>query len=291
MLTGLAENGRKLTINEILEIFQSYDLFEKDINRKTTTRFRVDETRSLLEQVQDWIVRSEMPSEDRWKLLLVLRCEIEQKYGADSDQLAYPGFDAAEDFQGRHLMISEGFDRLIDYWKEGVEIRTAVRVDAIDYSTPEVIVQTDQGLIRASRVLVTVPLGVLQKGSIRFTPDLPMTKQSAIDRLGMGLQNKVFLRFDKPFWPVNQQVFFFAWENASWPECYNLQPVIGQPVLMAISSGRRAAADEAHSDEVIVAGLMKQLQQTFADKVTEPLASRVTRWGSDPFAFGSNPFL
>ena len=43
----------------------------------------------------------------------------------------------------------------------------------------------------ADAVLVTVPLGVLKKGSIQFQPALPEAKQAAIKRLGMGVMNKV----------------------------------------------------------------------------------------------------
>jgi monoamine oxidase len=106
----------------------------------------------------------------------------------------------------------------------------------------------------------------------------------------MGLVNKVFLHFDKPFWPKNQQVIFFAWPDAPWPECYNLEPVIGQPILMAIKSGERARRDESKPDAEIVAALKMQLVQVFGAKVPEPLSSRITRWGNDPYSFGSYSF-
>lgn len=295
MLTGYAENGRKLTINEVVDIFDFYNQFEKGASRNAMTRFRADETRSLADQVQEWLARSKVSTADRWKLALALRCEIEQEYGADAHQLAFPGFDSAEDFQGRHLMISQGYDQLANYLKEdlkeGITLRTGVKVEEIDYSKADVKVTTNQGIITAQRVVVTVPLGVLQRGAIQFTPDLPETKQSAIDRLGMGLVNKVFLHFDKPFWPKNQQVFFFAWPDAPWPECYNLEPIIGQPILMAIKSGELARVDETKSDAEIANALKKQLVQVFGDKVPDPTAARITRWGSDPYAYGSYSFM
>lgn len=39
-------------------------------------------------------------------------------------------------------------------------------------------------------MLVTVPLGVLKKGSIRFSPPLPQRKLGAIQRMGFGVLNK-----------------------------------------------------------------------------------------------------
>ena len=40
-------------------------------------------------------------------------------------------------------------------------------------------------------MLVTAPLGVLKKGSIRFSPPLPERKLGAIQRMGFGVLNKV----------------------------------------------------------------------------------------------------
>ena len=38
---------------------------------------------------------------------------------------------------------------------------------------------------------MTVPLGVLKAGRIRFQPPLPPRKQDAIARMGFGILNKV----------------------------------------------------------------------------------------------------
>lgn len=40
-------------------------------------------------------------------------------------------------------------------------------------------------------VLVTVPMGVLKKGTITFEPLLPARKRDVIERMGFGLLNKV----------------------------------------------------------------------------------------------------
>ena len=43
----------------------------------------------------------------------------------------------------------------------------------------------------ADAVLVTVPLGVLKKGTLKFDPPLPERKLGAIQRMGFGTLNKV----------------------------------------------------------------------------------------------------
>ena len=51
--------------------------------------------------------------------------------------------------------------------------------------------------IEADVILVTLPLGVLKKGSVAFTPPLPEYKQQAIKVLGMGTENRVAMLFPK----------------------------------------------------------------------------------------------
>lgn len=41
-------------------------------------------------------------------------------------------------------------------------------------------------------MIVTVPLFLLKKGRLKFTPDLPPRKEAAISNLGAGLIEKVF---------------------------------------------------------------------------------------------------
>ncbi|MBC7544845.1 MAG: FAD-dependent oxidoreductase [Candidatus Sericytochromatia bacterium] len=46
----------------------------------------------------------------------------------------------------------------------------------------------------ANRAMITLPLGVLKKGAITFTPALPARRLAAIQHLGMGGLDKVYLR-------------------------------------------------------------------------------------------------
>ncbi len=50
-------------------------------------------------------------------------------------------------------------------------------------------------------------MGVLKAGAITFNPPLPPSKTQAIQRMGMGLLNKIVLVFDRVFWPKNVHWF------------------------------------------------------------------------------------
>lgn len=103
-------------------------------------------------------------------------------------------------------------------------------------------------------VIVTVPLGVLKEGEITFTPPLPAEKQQAIANLGMGVLDKVYLRYDEVFWDANV-TWIATPENGSpqgqFNQWLNLFPFIGEPVIMAFN-GAQPARDLAESADAEV---------------------------------------
>lgn len=53
------------------------------------------------------------------------------------------------------------------------------------------------------KVILTVSLGVLKRERIKFVPSLPDYFQSALSRVDMANENKLFLKFASPFWDNN----------------------------------------------------------------------------------------
>lgn len=74
-------------------------------------------------------------------------------------------------------------------------------VTKIDYNGTNVSVTCPGGeTFTADKVLITVPLAVLQTNSIQFVPALPPAKTSAINAIGMDAGMKIILRFSARFW-------------------------------------------------------------------------------------------
>jgi monoamine oxidase len=222
---------------------------------------------------------------------LIARNEIECDYAAELDELAFPNWDDGESFAGEQRIFPGGYGQIIDAVARGLDVRLRTIVRDIDHRGPTARVTTSEGPFEALRVLVTVPLGVLKNKSIRFTPELPETKRIAIDRLGMGLLDKTFLRFSEPFWPEKDVIAFLSDRSDHWADIFNLQKVCGQPVLMALKSGRAARADEQRPDAELVDQLTGQLRLAFGNRVGAPQGWHISRWASDPHAFGSYSYL
>ncbi len=74
-------------------------------------------------------------------------------------------------------------------------------VQSIDYSGERVKITNTNGQTETfDKVIITVPLKVLQDGDISFTPALPSAKTSAFDKIGMDAGMKILLKFDSAFW-------------------------------------------------------------------------------------------
>jgi len=72
-------------------------------------------------------------------------------------------------------------------------------------STEKALVKCADGSeYQADHVIFTASLGVLKKNHEKlFTPQLPQKKVKAIESSGFGTLGKIFLEFDKPFWPAD----------------------------------------------------------------------------------------
>jgi monoamine oxidase len=174
----------------------------------------------------------------------------------------------------------------------GLDIRLEHPVQTVDYEKACVRVQCDQAAFEAEYAIVTVPLGVLKAGAIEFLPALSTDKQAAIQRLGMGVLNKVVLRFPKVFWEKQAAVIgYIPKKKGEWVEFFNFYPVTGQPILVGFNAGSYAQTLEGWTDEKIVAAGMQTLRTLYGAKIPDPLQYSITRWKSDPFAQGAYSFL
>jgi monoamine oxidase len=136
----------------------------------------------------------------------------------------------------------------------------ATAVAEVSYSKTGVSLRLGTGeSLRADRVIVTVPLGVLKKETLKFNPLLPFAHRAAIAALGVGTVDSVWLRFDKPFWSTDAAVWNLIGTADDITTWYNLQPITGDPVLVGLVGGdaalRVAKLDEAQLVESALASL------------------------------------
>lgn len=256
---------------------------------------------ALAEVVEPLIGQPRLPLFDR-QLLAWITATAEGVEGAPAEMIDfrhwYPG-----EANGVNALLVGGYVRLVDAVAMGLDVRLGAPVESIRYGGgggTEVEVLTASERFTADAAIVTVPLGVLKAGAIRFDPPLPAPRRAAIARIGFGhdaagrdaVMNKVVLRFEARFWPATTERCislppdparrgrFSAW--------LNLEPVAGVPLLMTFSNGRAAVEfDRERSDEEVCAEALAVLARWTGVQPPQPAACAVTRWLSDPWARGA----
>jgi len=288
------DQGRRLTpaeVGRVLAVYGDLQRGIRELKREATAATLSTTATTLAAAVDRWQARGSLSEADRALQRRMMRNFIEIDWAADADVLAFPGFDDGEEFAGQQRAFPQGYGAILERLAEGLDIRLSTPIRSVDHGGDRVKVEAGDGVYEAEAAIVTIPLGVLKAGAIRFSPALPDAKQGAIDRLGMGLLNKVALRFDGPFWPDRDILAFLSDRAEVWPDVFNYRRINEQPVLVAFKSGRAARADEDRSDEENVNLLVAQLRSAFGEQVIKPPAAHVTRWASDRWAGGSYSFI
>lgn len=211
--------------------------------------------------------------------------------GAPVTDLDAHGLDE-EHVPGDEVVFPRGYGQYAARLTAGLDVRTGTVVTAVVQDDSRVLVQTADGdEYCASDVVVTVPLGVLQAGDVTFDPPLDPTVAGALDRLGMGVYDKVFLRFPERFWGDDWVLRQQGDAGRDWHSWYDMSRATGHPVLAALLGGAGARRIETLDDAAVVAEGLGALRRMFGDAVPEPDAVRITRWAADPFARGSYSYL
>lgn len=207
--------------------------------------------------------------------------------------------------EGSPYRIVGGYQKLVEHLRHGIpntsfqmnQTVTSIEVQSTSTSSAAVQVHakdTSSGKTHSyegSRVIVTVPLGVLKQENIHFDPPLPQAKHNAITRLGFGNLEKVAMTFEQPFWRSDpkriQNVYYVASDSskieAGFPIFVDVTDTV--PVLVAVASTEAAQRHVREGSALPI--LQNMLQEMFPESNTSPTSKTSTHWKTDPFSVGS----
>jgi monoamine oxidase len=287
-----AKQGRWMRWYEVLAMFRRVMAVT---NYFSNTASESDQHSSLQDRIEEAVKKdgSLLARQVRFTLRLLSEVQYADAAGAISPN-AYqlnPGYE--HDGSGT---IKGGYNGLIQKLANGLEIRLQQVVTRIASKEDSVEVHIKGGeLLKASHVILSVPLGVLKAKTVVFEPPLSKVKQDAIDSIGFGTLEKVIMKFDKPFWRTSpdrkQDVNYIAETEDGLDGDTKLAifsdatDMTGVPVLIAF----RVRMENDLTEEF--AQVAKDiLQRIFPSAYTPPLAVYTTNWKEDPFSCGSYSF-
>lgn len=173
-----------------------------------------------------------------------------------------------------------------------IDVRLHCQVTRISKSGLSINVDTALGSsIVAKTVIVTVPLALLQSESISFHPQLSMSKQSAIERLGSGHASKVILTFSKIFWPKDFTFIFTAQRpQVVWRPGEGIADHHGEKpkILTCFFGGNTCKKMGELSEDEAVSCIIKDLAHVFKKESEEILSwlvdAKFINWSKDPWS-------
>jgi monoamine oxidase len=205
--------------------------------------------------------------------------------GYDSICLALLG--AIPDYQ-KSLRLSSVVESV--HWQPGaVSVRCR---SAIDYSSQ---------LVHCSRVVITVPLGVLhagadEPGTIHFDPE-PAESLAAARSLEFGQVFRIVFRFREHFWEAREDFAdagFILSDEQLFPTWWTTLAVRA-PILTGWSAGPHADALEGKSAAETAAAALRSLSHitgTSAERLTDLTAAVYFHdWHADPFSRGAYSYV
>jgi len=232
-----------------------------------------------------------LPAFDR-RVVAQLVASGEGVQGAPAERLAIEEWFPTDAFRV-NAMPRDGFATLLDDAAHGLDLRLGSPVRRLRWSGDGVVARTSTGDVAADRALVTIPVGLLRDGAMTIEPAPPPGQRAAIARIGYGdgVLGKIYLRFERPFWPPGVYRFQTLPPSPEGRGVFNtwlsLERETGAPVLLSFANGHAAIRfDRQRSDAEVRDEALAVLRRMFAD-VPEPVACTYTRWLSDPWAAGS----
>ena len=244
---------------------------------------------SLAVAVRRRVAKLHLSEFDEAELAFHLTAHYTTEWGEDPAALSARTIDEGKEYgrTGEDAFFPDGYDKVAAYLARHLNVELGVVVRRLVLRNGGVRVETSAGAIQAQAVVVTVPLGTLKHETIEFVPRLPERHGEAVDRLGVGVLSKTFLRFEAPFWPVDEDwQEFLGPRHGAWAEWFSLAKT-GPPVLVAFHGGDRARTIEAAPVGDVRSEALRTLRSMFGHDIPPPLDIKTTDWSLDPFAHGS----
>jgi monoamine oxidase len=202
------------------------------------------------------------------------------------------------------VRVPEGLDRSVEAIARELEGRCPIRLETVArelrWRRGEVEIATSAGTLRATSVIVTVPLPILKlpdsAAGLRIIPEL-LDKREALGQIEMGPVMKLAFRFSEPFWreikPLRGMLFAQA-PDQPIPTWWmpSLEDV---PVLIGWVGGPKAAQLGDTNDGALADLALTSLSAVLAmprQAIEKKAVTCLTHdWNRDPFTLGAYTYV
>lgn len=189
---------------------------------------------------------------------------------------------------GDDYILPGGYGSLVARYGEGLPVALSTPASVVRWDANGVVIETPRGNLRARALIVTVPVGVLKAGSIRFVPELPLATLEALDGLGMGALTKIALAYDPAKLGATDAEDFFDISPEGGSTSFELRHRGQSGLALALLGGDHARAICALGERGAVDYALERLGVMLGGNARAAFGEgRLAGWWTDPFARGS----
>jgi monoamine oxidase len=190
--------------------------------------------------------------------------------------------------------------------EQGAKFHLGTVVQEVEWTAGTVTAIANDGeRFKARRLVVTLPLGVLQRGDVSFKPQIT-AKDEAAQKLAVGHVVKVTLQFRERFWddltlPTNDgkraelKDFAFIHAPDELPPTWWTQLPARTPMLIGWAGGTRAERLLTAGHDALRDRALEALSHIFAvppNFLEDSLVEFYTHnWTADPFSLGAYSYI
>ena len=227
----------------------------------------------------------------------------------ESVQRFAEGFDVADITKASMLAVREewqadmedtfrvtgGYGQLVDYLKNqclagGCELHTSFVVQEIAWKKDAVVATAASGQkIKGNKAIITIPVGLMQTGSIRFSPSIDRYTEAA-KQIGYGSVIKILFQFKEAFWNEFADDIGFIFGEEIVPTWWTQLPD-KYPLLTGWFGGQQVMRVKGATEEEISVIALQSLADTTSKDINHLqqllISQEVHHWSNNPFACGA----
>lgn len=207
-------------------------------------------------------------------------------HAAEPDQVSTRDI-ADQSMAGGDWPVKEGLGRLVARLGTDLPVSLNTVAEEIDWSGRDgVIVRTGKGEIAARAALITVSIGILQSGMIRFRPALPAATIAALDGFAPGVANRIALHFDRDVFKDAPHNFTVV-DGDPEPLAVYIPP-FGFNCIIGQTGGNFAAHLTRAGQRAAIDYTMERTAAVFGNGIRKHFTRAiVSAWDTDPWVLGA----
>jgi len=206
------------------------------------------------------------------------------------EQISLAGAAAYGEGSGGNLVPAGGYGALVESLAAGLDVRLGTAVTHVEHGGDRALVVADDVTLEGDHAVVTVPLGVLQAGTVTFDPPLRGGHAHALDRLAMGTEEKVVFRFSERFWPGSLWEITHVARDRAFPVWFDFSRHVGAPTLVTIYNPRSTPGMARVRAEGRAERALEVLRKMFGS-APDPEETLTTDWAGDARSLGAYSYV